>query len=185
MTDTAGQQTQVAGSASGGSSAKKDDSGPGSAEAKAQPPVGNEEPKEFRVLPGRDNSVQAFGSEARRGKARAVVAAMRSFLSSVAVGHYRAICARLTGAARGEIEQVTGDSCASGIRTIMAPQSVAGPAAMAAGRGHVSKVRLEGGTAFVLFTPRGGGPSFFVMKREGGEWRATGVTTGQELNREG
>jgi hypothetical protein len=46
----------------------------------------------------------------------------------------------------------------------------------------VSRVRINDGTAFVLFQPRGGKPSYFVMKEEDGAWKATSISVGAPLH---
>lgn len=46
----------------------------------------------------------------------------------------------------------------------------------------VTSVRIKGGTAFVLFRPKGGVPSYFVMKEEGGGWKAIGLAPGTPID---
>jgi hypothetical protein len=151
------------------------------------PTAKQDETEAFRAPAGGDSSVQTFGSAVSSSERTEVVVAMRSFLRSVAATDYPEICAGLTAAAIREVENLSGGSrsCPAVLEAIMAPRRVSGPEAMAAVRGRVYQVRMEDGVAFVLFTPRGGRPSFFVMKREEGKWRATGVAPGQELNRDG
>ena len=50
----------------------------------------------------------------------------------------------------------------------------------------VTHVRIGGGNAFVSFAPRAPAALFyFVMTREGGEWKSLGLTVGTELDPDG
>jgi hypothetical protein len=67
----------------------------------------------------------------------------------------------------------------------MAPRQSVEEEVTRAARGVIYQVRVDGETAFILFTPRGSGdPSFFVMKYEDRYWKATGVSPGSRLNPE-
>jgi len=50
-----------------------------------------------------------------------------------------------------------------------------------AAAGKLTAVRVKGDTAFVLFTPKGGQPSYFVMKREGSAWSPISLASGAPL----
>jgi hypothetical protein len=137
----------------------------------------------YQAPPGADDSVQTFGSSVSKDKAAAATSAMRSFLQAVAAVDYRKVCAGLSREAVKQTEEISGEvgNCPAVLAKVMAPQNSIEAEVLAAARGDVYQVRIEEGTAFILFTPRGGKPSFFVMKREGGDWKATGIAPGQEL----
>jgi hypothetical protein len=144
----------------------------------------------FQPVPGRDNSVKTFGREMEGRVAEEVVTAMRSFLEAVAVADHRRICAGLSQEAIEEVEGLVSGrpgpgKCSAGLSAIMAPrQNVEGEVRSAA-EGVIYQVRVEDETAFILFTPRRRGvPSFFVMRREDGDWKATGVSAGSPINPE-
>ena len=127
--------------------------------------------------------MQTFGARAADEERTEVVSAMRSYLRHLAVADYRAICAGLSRGTVEQAEELSGnaDSCPSVIAGVMAPRKAVEAEVLDAARGDVYQVRTEGETAFVLFTPVGGKPSFFVMKREDGRWKATGLAPGTLL----
>ena len=62
-----------------------------------------------------------------------------------------------------------------------ASERLARAKAKAAAAAPIKSVRVKGDTAFIIFTPKGGKPSFFVMKREGGAWKAISLGPGTPL----
>jgi hypothetical protein len=171
-----------------GSSSNGDGTAQDRADVRARPSV--REVEAFQPVPGRDNSVKTFGREMEGRVAEEVVTAMRSFLEAVAVADHRRICAGLSQEAIEEVEGLVSGrpgpgKCSAGLSAIMAPrQNVEGEVRSAA-EGVIYQVRVEDETAFILFTPRRRGvPSFFVMRREDGDWKATGVSAGSPINPE-
>ena len=130
-----------------------------------------------------DHSIQEYGTEASGGQEAAIVAAMRAFLRALADSDYPKVCAWLTGSNREQLEQVLkaqGGDCVSFLKKVLTPAASA--EARKALAGQISKVRVKEGNAFVLFRPPGGKVSYFVLKEEGGEWKATGLASGTPLN---
>jgi hypothetical protein len=143
----------------------------------------------FAPVVGGDNSVQTFGTPVEGGPAREVALAMRSFLRSVAVANYVSICSGLTGEAVEQAKMLASSaglraSCPLSLKHVMAPRRSVEREILRAANGVIYEVRVEGDTAFVLFTPKGGAASYFVMKRESGSWQATGVSPGAPISSE-
>jgi hypothetical protein len=139
------------------------------------------EPKEFKAPRGGDDSIQTYGDAAESSEEEEIIAAMRSFFAAMAAADYPAICAGLTSANRETLEQFLKLKKEEGdCETVLAQLRVerTAPEARKAANGTVYQVRVEDETAFILFTPEGGKPSYFVMKGEDDGWKATGLTTG-------
>lgn len=162
------------------------DNGTGDSQARSQESEpSSEEVEAFRPPPGGDDSIQTFGKEAGGEEAEQVVAAMRSFLRSLAAADYSEICSRLTRQTIEEVKRINPNqtaACPAVLRKAMAPRKAVTREIRSAERSVVYQVRVEGDLAFVLFTPRGGEPSVFVMQREGGTWKSTGVAPGRPVN---
>ena len=140
-----------------------------------------EERAEFEAPAGGDDSIQTYGTEVEGEDEEAIVTAMRSFFRAMATADYPAICSGLTSANREGLEQYLKvkkkqGSCETVLEEVLV--TAAAPEARRAARGSVYQVRVENDNAFVLFTPAGGVASYFVMKRENGEWKSTGLATG-------
>lgn len=129
---------------------------------------------------GGDNSIQTFGSEAGDGEEEEVVAAMRDFFRALAAKRYSKVCMSLTKTNLEQFEKLTeAQKLQGGCPGLLEKLYREAPAeARQAAAGEVAGVRIGEGAAFVLFTPKGGDPSYFVMKEEDGTWKATGVSTG-------
>jgi hypothetical protein len=152
--------------------------GSGGSAKKPQPSIAAEE-----AAPG-DHSIQEYGAEAQGSEKAAVLAAMRSFIAAMATGDYARLCAALPAANRAQMQQFAkaqhkGGGCAAVLARLLNP-AAAVEAKKALGA-TIAKVRVGKGNAFVLFRPRGGRLSYFVMKEEGGEWRATSLGAGTPL----
>jgi hypothetical protein len=152
--------------------------------AKTPPGAKPADPKEFKVPAGGDDSIQTYGTAAKESEEEDIIAAMRSFFVGIAEADYSAICAGLTKATREQLQSFLKakkqeGGCAAVLESLLVRQ--AAPEARKAAEGAVYQVRVEDETAFVLITPAGGKASYFVMKREGDEWRATELSTGTPL----
>jgi hypothetical protein len=167
------------GGEAGGGSAGAAANGPGLAE-KAKSDV-----KGFKVPPGGDNSIQTYGEEAESSEEEEITTAMAAFLRAMANRDYPAICEGLSEANRGQLEQLAklkkelGQDCPSILKAVLVgPTSEAQKAA----EGTVYQVRVEGENAFVMFTPRGGTASYFVMKHDPDGWKSTSLSPGVPFN---
>jgi hypothetical protein len=136
---------------------------------------------------GGDNSIQTYGSEAAGADKAAVTTAMFAFFRALAAKQYDKICEMVSPKTRAGIEQFMKlqhkkGNCATVLEGLIGASPGGTEEAKKAAEGSVGHVRIGEGNAFVLFTPKGGKPSYFVMKKEGGEWRATGFNAGTPLN---
>jgi len=110
---------------------------------------------------------------------------MAAFLRAMASRDYAAICEGLSESNRGQLEQLAklkkelGSGCPAILeKVLVGPTSEA----KAAAEGTVYQVRVEGENAFVMFTPRGGTASYFVMKHDPDGWKSTSISPGVPFN---
>jgi type IV pilus biogenesis protein CpaD/CtpE len=150
------------------------------APAKPRPSIAAEE-----AAPG-DHSIQEYGSEASGTAAQAVLAAMHSFFEAMANSDYAKVCAGLTASNRQQLAQFAKQSlkAPSGCAVSLSSLLNRGAAAEAkkAAAVTIGKVRIKANTAFVLFRPPAGVLSYFVMKEEGGAWKAISLAPGTPLD---
>ena len=131
-------------------------------------------------------SILEYGSAAGGAEKAAVAATARSYFTALADRDYVKICAALSVGNREQMQlymkgQHRRGGCMKVLKKLsISPQFIA--SARKAARGAVNSVRVKGDTAFLLFRPRGGSASYFVMKREGSAWRAINLSPGQPLN---
>jgi hypothetical protein len=135
------------------------------------------------TVPLGDGSIQGYGAAADGSDRAAVSDAVHGFLSAIATGDYDEVCADLIGATRKGLEAFgegkDGSECSTILTQFLSP-AAAGEAKKAAA-GPISSVRIKADTAFAIFTPQGGQPSYLAMKREGGSWKAISVAPGTPL----
>lgn len=134
---------------------------------------------------GGDNSIQTYGSEAAGAEKAELSTAALSFFKALAGPDYAKICAGIASSNRQELQAFLKakhqqGGCPTILKTLIPPS--AAPEARKAANATVTGVRIKGDTAFVLFRPAGGPPSYFVMKRENGEWKAISLAPGTPLN---
>ena len=143
---------------------------------KAEPAKAKQNPN--RATPAR--RLQTFGSSAKGEPEAEVLAAFRGYLKDVATGNYAGVCHTLTDANLQQLKEYMAKagkakSCPALLAELLASQ--AQPARDAAA-GEIGQVRLKGTDAIVIFTPRGGKPSWFTMTKEAGRWRVISLTAG-------
>ena len=132
-----------------------------------------------------DNSIQTYGSAAGGAEKAAVLSATHSFFHALAAPNYASVCSQLASSNRKELQQYLklghskAHSCATLLPTLL--QNI-GPTASKAAKGTFTAVRIQGPRAFVLFRPKGGPPSYFLMLKEGGTWKPTSLAPGVPLN---
>jgi hypothetical protein len=131
------------------------------------------------------NSVMTYGSAASSAQKAALAAAAHSFFAAMAVSDYAKICTGLLNSNREQLESFLeakhqrGD-CPTLLKTLI-PASETTVARKAA-TGAVTAVRVKGDTAFVIFRPKGGQPSYLVLRRKFGAWRALSFALGTPHN---
>ena len=130
------------------------------------------------------SSITGYGTAAGGSARAAVLAAAHSFLTAMASGDHARLCAGLTAVNREQVAAFTKGKhpggCAAALKALLVPAAAA--EAHKAAAAPVTSVRIKGGTAFVLFRPKGGVPSYFVMKEEGGAWKAIGLAPGTPID---
>ena len=103
----------------------------------------------------------------------------------MAASDYAKVCEAITASNRKELQAFTkakhqSSGCPSILKMLISTRGV--PEAKKAAAGRLISVRVKGDTAFVIFAPKGGKPSYFVLKREAGAWKAIGLAPGTPLN---
>ncbi len=133
---------------------------------------------------GADNSIQTYGSSAPSALKGSLAATAFSFFRAMAASDYAKVCAGLAASNRKGLEAFLKakhqrGGCPAILKTLISTRGV--PEARKAAAGKLTSVRVKGDTAFVLFQPKGGPPSYFVMKRERGAWKAISLAPGTPL----
>jgi hypothetical protein len=124
-----------------------------------------------------EQSVESFGAEAEAADRDEIVTAEQAYLEALASEDYAAACGLLGRQAQASIEQLAGPK-ASGCQEIL-PKLLAASAATTArvqANGEITKVRVEGDQAFVIFRAPGAKLYVFTMAREGNKWKATATS---------
>ncbi|HVC06925.1 MAG TPA: hypothetical protein VND98_04995 [Solirubrobacterales bacterium] len=132
-----------------------------------------------------EKSIKTYGSAASTGEAATISAGAFSFFRAMASSDYAKLCQSLPASNRKQMQAFVkakkqNGSCPAILKTLIATRGV--PAARKAAAGRLISVRVKGTTAFVIFKPRNGGPSYFVMRREGSAWKASSLEPGTPLN---
>ncbi len=130
------------------------------------------------------NSIQAYGSAAGAAQSRMLARTALSFFAAIAGREYARVCTELSASSLRQFRAFararrSDRGCSQTLRHLIPSEM---PDARRAARGKISSVRIKGDTAFVLFRPRGGVPSYFILRREAGAWRATSLAPGAPLN---
>ena len=132
-----------------------------------------------------ENSIKGYGSAASSAQKTALAAAAFSFFKAMAASDYPKICTDISASNRKELAAFSKAkpklaSCPCGLKD--ADRHPRRPRSQEGGSGQADLVRVKGPTAFVIFAPKGGKPSYFVLKREAGAWRAISLAPGSPLN---
>ncbi len=132
-----------------------------------------------------ENSIQTYGSAASSAEKGTLAAAAFSFFKAMASSDYAKLCEGLSASNRKELEAFDKAKhkkagCPALLKALIATRGL--PEARKAAAGKLISVRVKGSTAFVIFKPKGGKPSYFVLKREGGAWKAISLAPGTPLN---
>ena len=132
-----------------------------------------------------ENSIKDYGSAASSAEKAALASAAFSFFKAMAASDYQKICTDISASNRKEMAAFSKakpklNSCPAVLKTLIGTRGV--PEAKKAAAGRLISVRVKGPTAFVIFAPKGGKPSYFVLKREAGAWKAISLAPGSPLN---
>jgi hypothetical protein len=136
----------------------------------AGPPGQRETPEE---------SVEGFGEEAAGPRRERILAAERAYLQAIASHDYPSACARLSSRVRESLAAFPAKAgepkrCEEILPRLLAPSAAAISRRQA--RGRVSRVRIGGEQALVIFHAPGARLYVFSLQGEGGEWKATRVS---------
>ena len=132
-----------------------------------------------------ENSIKGYGQAASSAEKAALAATAFSFFKAMAASNYAKLCAGVSAANRKELEAFDKAKheklgCPALLKKLIGSRGA--PEARKAAAGKLISVRVKGSTAFVIFKPQGGVPSYFVLKREGSGWRAISLAPGSPLN---
>ena len=150
----------------------------------AAPPSSPAAPASGRGESSPGASLKEYGAAAGPATKATVAAAAHSFFAAMARGDYARLCADLAATNHQRLRaflkgRLRSTGCAAVLKTLLTT-AAAGEARKAASAA-ITAVRIKGTTAFVLFRPKGGVPSYFVMKEEGGSWKATSLGPGAPI----
>lgn len=125
---------------------------------------------------GGEKSIEGFGSEAKGADREAILSAEQAYLNALAAPDYAAACFYLAGGVHRSLRQLAPKQLkAEGCRAIL-PRLLSPSAATTArqqAEGKITKVRVEGDRAFVVFHAPGAKLYLFPMAREGNSWKTT------------
>jgi hypothetical protein len=132
-----------------------------------------------------ENSIKGYGSAAGSGEKAAISATAFSFFKAIAASDYAKLCDLLSASNRTQLQAFDKVKqkklgCPVLLKELISTRGA--PEARRAAAGKLISVRVKGSTAFVIFKPKGGVPSYFVLKREGSAWKAISLAPGSPLN---
>jgi hypothetical protein len=130
------------------------------------------------------SSIEEYGVAAQGAGKAAVAAAAHSFFTAMATRDYAGLCAGLAASNRRQLGVFLKGKPPSGCRSILKTllNSTAVTEARKAAGAAITSVRVKGGTAFIILKPKNGVPSYFVMKEEGGDWKAISLAPGTPID---
>ena len=125
-----------------------------------------------------EKSVEEFGTEASGSQRQAILAAEQGYLRALSASEPERSCALLASQVRESLRQLVvkrlkDEGCAAILSRLLSPQAPATSKAQA--EGEVTKVRVQGDRAFVVFHAPGAKLYVFTLVREGGKWKASAV----------
>lgn len=127
---------------------------------------------------GGEKSIEGFGREAVGSDRATLLMAFHGYLAAIAARRYATACSHLGGAVRRSLQRLAGGRGAGLDCAAILPQFLSPTAATIAGQqlnGKVTKVRVEGDRAFVVFRAPGARLFQLTMTHESGDWRASTV----------
>jgi hypothetical protein len=127
---------------------------------------------------GGEKSIEDFGSEAEGASRAALLGAFHSYLNAVATEDNAAACSYLSVNVQRSLERLAGGQgkspgCAQILSKLLSPTAPAISREQA--EGGITKVRVEGDRAFVVFHAPGAKLYQMTMVRESGEWKVATV----------
>ena len=125
---------------------------------------------------GGEKSIEGFGAEAEGSSRIALQAAFRAYLGAIAARRYPIACSHLSHTVERSLSQlVAGRSqhprCAAILPGLLSPSAAAIARQQVAGT--ITKVRVQGERAFLVFHAPGARLYQLPMLREEGSWKAS------------
>lgn len=123
---------------------------------------------------GGEKSIEEFGREAASADRAALLGAFHGYLNALAGEDYSTACSYLAASVQTSLEEIVvkglkAKGCAAILPKLLSPTAPAVANEQAAGK--VTKVRVQGDRAFVVFHAPGAKLYQLPMAREGGEWK--------------
>jgi hypothetical protein len=123
---------------------------------------------------GGEASVEEFGEEAQGAGREAILSAYEGYLGAIAAKDPAKACFYLAAQLKQAMHQLAGrqaagESCAQVLPKLLSPSAPA--IAKAQAQGKVTRVRAQGGRAFVLFHAPGAELYYLALAAEGGQWK--------------
>jgi hypothetical protein len=127
---------------------------------------------------GGEASIEEFGSEAGGSDRQQILAVFTDYMNAIADKDYGAACSHLSATVQSSLKQIAGKAlggkgCSAILPKLLAP--TAPQVAREQANGKITKVRVEGDRAFVVFHAPGAKLYQLTMVEEDGEWKATTV----------
>lgn len=129
---------------------------------------------------GGEAGIEEFGSEAGGSDKEAILGVFTGYLSAIADKDYGTACSHLSTTVQSSLQQLAakGSRAAAGcsmiLPTLLAPSAARVAREQADGR--VTRARVQGDRAFVVFKAPGAKLYQLTMVREDGEWKAATVS---------
>jgi hypothetical protein len=161
---------------------------PGAGDAGSKPSSGGKEPSSEGEggsggeaeppVRGGEASIEDFGSEAEGADRAAILGSFETYLRALAGGDHETACERLSTPVQRSLTQLApkaleAQGCPGILPKLLSPTAPAVAREQAAG--EVTRVRVEGDQAFVVFKAPGAELYQLTMVDEGGTWKAATV----------
>jgi hypothetical protein len=135
-----------------------------------------------RSAPAEENaeaSIESFGEEAGSSEREGVEGAFHGYLGALAQGDEQSACSHLAARVTESLSQLAAKAkkpprCPQLLEALLSPQ--ADQIARGQEEGKITKVRVKGDSAFVIFHAPGARLFELTLAREGGEWKATSLS---------
>jgi hypothetical protein len=142
------------------------------------------------LMPGGDNSIQTFGSEAPSAERRLIWRLAQSYLDARTAGRWAEACPHLTAELKRRFAELARGAPRlrrAGCGAILAAVHRTIPESIRAQRGPIgmASVRLEDDLGFAIYRAADGAFYSLPIVREGRNWKVAAVDAGRLLDSEG
>jgi hypothetical protein len=143
----------------------------------------NEAQQETAKSPAREEgaevSLEGYGTEAGGSDRETLLATFHGYLGALAQADDEKACSYLAASVRESLRRLAAKAkksleCPQLLEALFSPQ--AGEIARAQDEGKITRVRIKGDDAFVVFHAPGARLYQLTMAREGGEWKTTALS---------